>query len=53
MFANDTNISFSSNNLSELENAINSSPNNLNRWLMANKLSLNIAYQHLIITSYV
>ena len=43
MFADDTNISFSSENLFELENAINSSLINLNKWLIANKLSLNIA----------
>ena len=43
MFADDTNISFSSENLSDLENAINSSLINLNRWLIANKHSLNIA----------
>ena len=43
MFADDINISFSSENLSELENVINSSLINLNKWLIANKLSLNIA----------
>ena len=43
MFADDTNISYSSNNPTDLENLMNSSLVNLNRWLIANKLSLNIA----------
>ena len=43
MFADDTNISFSSNTLSDLENLINFELQSLNRWLLANKLSLNIA----------
>ncbi len=43
MFADDTNISFSSNNLSDLENLMNFDLQNLNRWLIANKLSLNVA----------
>ena len=42
-FADDTNISYSSNNPTDLENLMNSSLVNLNRWLIANKLSLNIA----------
>jgi hypothetical protein len=42
MFADDTN-SFSSNNLSDLEILINFELQSLNRWLLANKLSLNIA----------
>ena len=42
MFADDTNISYSSNNPTDLENLMNSSLVNLNRWLIANKLSLNI-----------
>ena len=43
MFADDTNISFSSNTLSDLEILINFELQSLNRWLLANKLSLNIA----------
>ena len=43
MFADDTNISFSSNTLSDLEHLINFELQSLNRWLIANKLSLNIA----------
>ena len=43
MFADDTSISYSSYNPTDLENLMNSSLVNLNRWLIANKLSLNIA----------
>ena len=43
MYADDTNISMQSNNLSELENLMNAEIGNLNTWLEANKLSLNIA----------
>ena len=43
MFADDTNISYAANTLSELENVINSEFKNLKCWLEANKLSLNIA----------
>ena len=43
MFADDTNISYSNNNPTDLENLMHSSLVNLNRWIKANKLSLNIA----------
>ena len=43
MFADDTNVSYSSNNPTDLENLMNSSLVNQNGWLIANKLSLNIA----------
>jgi hypothetical protein len=43
MYADDTNISMQSNNLSELENLLNAEIANLNTWLEANKLSLNVA----------
>ena len=43
MYADDTNISVQSNNLSELENLMNAEIANLITWLEANKLSLNIA----------
>ena len=43
MFADDTNISYAANTLSELENVINSELKNLKYWLEANKLNLNIA----------
>ena len=43
MFADDTSISCSSNSSDEIQYAINSELENLNKWLVANKLSLNIA----------
>jgi hypothetical protein len=43
MFADETNISYAANILSEPENVINSELKNLKYWLEANKLSLNIA----------
>jgi len=43
MFADDTSISTSAGSLAELEPMINSELHNLNCWLRANKLSLNIA----------
>jgi hypothetical protein len=43
MFADDTNVSFASPTLSELENVLNRELQNLNIWLKVNRLSLNIA----------
>ena len=43
MYADDTSISLAAANVSDLENKINRELINLNRWLKANKLSLNIA----------
>ena len=43
MYADDTNISMQSNDLSDLENLMNAELANLKTWLEANKLSLNIA----------
>ena len=43
MYAYDTSISLAAANVSDLENKINRELINLNRWLKANKLSLNIA----------
>ena len=42
MYADDTNISMQSNDLSDLENLMNAELANLKTWLEANKLSLNI-----------
>ena len=42
MFADDTSISVAAEKLVDLENTINSELNNLNCWLKANRLSLNI-----------
>ena len=43
MYADDTNITFHSRDLSELEDAMNAELINLNTWLKSNKVSLNIA----------
>ena len=43
MFADDTIISYSSDSLDEIQYVINPELENLNNWLMANKLSSNIA----------
>ena len=43
MYADDTSINLAAANVSDLENKINRELINLNRWLKANKLSLNIA----------
>ena len=42
MFADDTSISVAAEKSVDLENTINSELNNLNCWLKANRLSLNI-----------
>ena len=49
MFADDTNISYASDSLNETQYVINSELENLSNWLMANKLSLNIAKTELMI----
>ena len=43
MFADDTNITVAADSLTELENKINLDLENLNRWLVANRLSLSVA----------
>lgn len=44
MFADDTNITASGKCIiNEVENAVNSDLENLRKWLMANKLSFNVA----------
>ena len=43
MYADDTNISFQSNKLDELEDLMNIELGNLKEWLNVNKLSLNVA----------
>ena len=42
-FADDTNITVAADSLTELENKINFDLENLNRWLVANRLSLSVA----------
>ena len=43
MYADDTNISFQSNKLDELEDLMNIELGKLKEWLNVNKLSLNVA----------
>ena len=49
MYADDTSVSLAAANVSDLENEINRELINLNRWLKANKLSLNIAQTEFMI----
>ena len=42
MFADDTSVSYVSDSLDEIQNVINSELKNLNSWLIANRISLNI-----------
>jgi hypothetical protein len=43
LFADDTNSTASANSMTDLETAVNSDLENLRKWLIANKLSLNVA----------
>ena len=43
LFADDTNITAAGECLHDIEDAVNSDLENLRQWLMANKLSLNVA----------
>ena len=43
IFADDTTITFAASTMIDLENAVNLELRNLQRWLIANRLSLNIA----------
>ena len=43
MFADDTNITFAASTLIDLEKCLNTELRSLNRWLISNKLSLNVA----------
>jgi hypothetical protein len=43
LFADDTNLTALANSMTDLETAINSDLENLRKWLIANKLSLNVA----------
>ena len=51
MFADDTNITFVAGTTSELESLINIELQSLNQWLLANRLSLNIAKTEFMIIS--
>ena len=43
LFADDTNLTASGDSMTDVENAVNSDLENLRNWLIANKLSLNVA----------
>ena len=43
LFADDTNLTASANSMTDLETAVNSDLENLRKWLIANKRSLNVA----------
>ena len=43
MFADDTNITFAASTLIDLEKCLNTELRSLNRWLISNKLSQNVA----------
>ena len=43
MYADDTNVTFSAATIPDLESQINSDLKYIDRWLKANKLSLNVA----------
>ena len=50
MFADDTNLNASANSLTDLEAAANSDLENLRKWLIANRLSLNVAETEFMLT---
>ena len=49
LFADDTNLTASANSMTDLEAAVNSDLENLRKWLIANKLSLNVAKTEFIL----
>ena len=49
LFADDTSIILANNNLKELESLVNRELGNVNEWLNANKLSLNIKKSNFVI----
>ena len=49
LFADDTNLTAASQSKTELESAVNSDLENLRKWLIANKLSLNVAKTEFIL----
>ena len=52
MFADDTNITFRSKKLSDVQTLINSELQNLNTWLIANRLCMNIAKTDFIVIGW-
>ena len=51
MYADDTNVTFSAATIPDLESQINSDLNFIDRWLKANKLSLNVAKTEFMVIS--
>ena len=51
MYADDTNVTFSAATIPDLESQINSDLKYINRWLKANKLSLNVAKTEFMVIS--
>jgi hypothetical protein len=49
LFADDTNLKVSGNSITDLETAVNSDLEKLRKWLIANKLSLNVAKTEFIL----
>ena len=49
LFADNTNLTASANSMTDLEAAVNSDMENLRKWLIANKLSLNVAKTEFIL----
>ena len=52
MYADDTNVTFSAATIPDLECQINSDLKYIDRWLKANKLSLNVAKTEFMVISY-
>ena len=52
MYADDTNVTFSAAPIPDLESLINSHLKYIDRWLKANKLSLNIAKTEFMVISW-
>ena len=51
MYADDTNVTFSAATIPDLESQINSDLKYIDRWLKANKLSLNVAKTEFMVIS--
>ena len=51
LFADDTNLTASGVSVTDLEAAVNSNLENLSKWLLANKLSLNVAKTEFMLIS--
>ena len=49
LFADDTNLAASGDSIIDLEAAVNSDLGNLRKWLIGNKLSLNVAKTELML----